>query len=141
MIEWIATNPRGLLWVGALSLATVVGSLIALPLVVVRMHPDYFLSTHPPPDSWRGRHPVVRVLLLTAKNSFGAILVLLGVLLSIPLVPGQGVITILLGLSLLDLPGKRALERRIARQPPILAAINWMRRRAGRPAVRIPDPD
>ena len=39
---------------------------------------------------------------------------------------------ILVGLIFLDFPGKFALERRLARQPPVFRALNWIRARAGR---------
>ena len=50
---------------------------------------------------------------LIGKNALGIMLVLLGILMSIPGVPGQGILTILLGIMLIDLPGKRALEYKI----------------------------
>ena len=52
--------------------------------------------------------------------------------------PGQGVITILIGLTLLDLPGKRHLELYLVRKRPVLGAINWMRRKAKCPRLRLP---
>jgi hypothetical protein len=47
--------------------------------------------------------------------------------------PGQGVLTMLLGVMLMNFPGKYELERQIIQQPTILKALNWMRRRANRP--------
>ena len=52
--------------------------------------------------------------------------------------PGQGVITILVGITLLNFPGKRRLELRIVRQRPVLLAINWIRARANRPPLVLP---
>jgi hypothetical protein len=72
--------------------------------------------------------------LLILKNLFGAILVLAG--LSMLLLPGQGILTILVGLMFLDFPGKFAMERRLVRQRPVITAINWMRRRANRPPLQ-----
>ena len=42
--------------------------------------------------------------------------------------PGQGILTLLLGISLADIPGKRALEQRMIRQPRILYIVNQLRR-------------
>jgi hypothetical protein len=46
---------------------------------------------------------------------------------SIPGVPGQGILTILLGIMLLDFPGKRDLEHRLVSQPRVLNTINKLR--------------
>ena len=62
-----------------------------------------------------------------AKNIFGIFLVILGIILSLPGVPGQGILTILLGLIMLDIPGKRPLEARIIKRPAVLSAINSLR--------------
>ena len=51
--------------------------------------------------------------------------------------PGQGLLTILIGLMLLDFPGKRRLERRIVARPAILAMLNRMRARRGRDPLRV----
>ena len=55
--------------------------------------------------------------------------------LTLPGVPGQGMLTILIGLMLLDVPGKRRLERRIVGRRRILQAINRLRKRFGRPPL------
>jgi len=54
------------------------------------------------------------------------------------LLPGQGFITILIGIMLLNFPGKLSLELRIVQQPPVFRAINWMRARANQPSLQIP---
>ena len=51
--------------------------------------------------------------------------------------PGK-FITMLIGLMLMNFPGKHALERRIVQQPVVLRMINWMRQRAGRPRLELP---
>jgi hypothetical protein len=55
--------------------------------------------------------------------------------LSIPGVPGQGILTILLGIMLLDFPGKRKLEHKIVSRPKVLSTINKLRHRFGKPAL------
>ncbi len=71
-------------------------------------------------------------LLKVAKNALGVLLVLLGVVLSLPGVPGQGLLTILIGLILLDLPGKQRFERRLMTRPAVFTAVNTVRARFGR---------
>jgi hypothetical protein len=65
------------------------------------------------------------------------LLVLLGVALSLPGVPGQGLITILIGVMLLDFPGKRELERKIISRPAVLSNVNKLRNKFSRPPLRL----
>jgi hypothetical protein len=78
------------------------------------------------------------VTFLVLKNVLGAALVLVGLILSLPLVFGQGVLTMLIGISLLDLPGKRKMELSIVRREPVRKSMDWMRQRAGRPPLQLP---
>jgi hypothetical protein len=123
-------------WLVGLSVLTFLGTLVTIPVIILRMPADYFMYREPPPDSWRGQHRVVRVTLIVAKNALGLLLVMVGLLL-IPL-PGQGLLTVVAGIFLLDFPGKRQLELRFARQRPLLRAINWIRERAGRAPLVLP---
>lgn len=137
LLDWLTAHQTLLWWLAGVSVLAFLGSLVAIPVMVVRMRPDYFLGDLPD-DSWRRQHPVVRNLLRVAKNALGVTLVITGAVLSLPLVPGQGIVTVLLGLSLIDFPGKRSLELRLARQKPVLKAINWIRARADRPPLSLP---
>jgi hypothetical protein len=107
-------------------------SLAIVSFILVKIPPDYFHKDRPR-DLWSDRHPAVRLLGLFAKNVLGLVLVVLGILLSIPGVPGQGLLTILLGIMLLDFPGKRRLEHKLVSRPQILATINKLRHRFGQP--------
>lgn len=120
-----------------LSIVLFAGSLAIIPVLLVRMRADYFVARDPAEASWRRRHPVAGGVLLVGRNLLGAVLLLAG--LAMMVLPGQGIITILVALTLLSFPGKRRLELRIVRQRPVRAAIDWIRRRAGRPPLVIPD--
>jgi hypothetical protein len=126
----------GLTWGQVLGTAAVFLGSFALSLVVVavllvRLPADYFLDSHDR-ELWIDQHPVIRWSGKIAKNAFGAILILLGLALSLPLVPGQGLLTILIGLMLLDFPGKRRLERRILGRPGVFRRVNRLRQAFGR---------
>ena len=73
-----------------------------------------------------------------AKNAAGVLLILGGIVLMLPGVPGPGVVVVLLGLSLTDLPGKHRLILSVARKPPVLGAMNRLRRRFHRPDFVLP---
>jgi len=127
-------------WLAGFSVFAFVTTLVAIPVLVVRMRSDHFLRP-PPADDWRESHPAVRAFLIAIKNVIGVALVLTGAILSLPLIPGQGILTILIGLSLIDFPGKRSLELLLVRQRHVLRAINWIRSRADRPALELPPRD
>jgi hypothetical protein len=67
---------------------------------------------------------------VVAKNLLGYILIVAGILMLV--LPGQGTWTIVVGIMLLNFPGKYKLERWIVSRGPVLRSINWVRRRAGR---------
>jgi hypothetical protein len=73
---------------------------------------------------------VVRCALLMGKNLLGYLLIAAGIAMLV--LPGQGVLTILLGFILVDLPGKYRFERWLVTRPLVLRSINRLRRRAGR---------
>jgi hypothetical protein len=136
MFEAISMSP----WAGsafALSIAMFFGSLIAVPILVARMRPDYFLTRQPTEESWSGRHQVTRITVLLLKNLIGVVLVLAGIAMLV--LPGQGFLTILIGMTLLNFPGKRKLELRIFRLRPVSKAINWVRTKAKQPPLILPD--
>lgn len=106
-------------------------------MAVARMSPDYFLAREPASGSWRRRHPLVRWSGHVAKNLVGLPLLLAG-LAMLPL-PGPGVLTIVVALSLLDFPGKRRLVLRIVRERHVRRSIDWIRVKAGRPPILLPE--
>lgn len=124
-------------WAGAFSLATFVGSLLLVPWLVTRLPADYFTRPYRPTLT-EYRHPVVRILLLTGKNLLGVALVLTGIAMLV--LPGQGILTILLGVLFLDFPKKRALETWLVSRRGVFRTINYLRRRVGRPALERPRP-
>jgi hypothetical protein len=86
-----------------------------------------------------GQPPLIRWPAIFIKNLFGLALVIVGVLLSIPGIPGQGLLTILLGLLLLDIPYKRRLIAMLLRRPRVKPTINGLRRWFGRPPLEFPE--
>ena len=117
-----------------LSLFVFIGSLIAIPIIVVRLPADYFA-----PDVrgvWmKDHHPILRIAGLLVKNLVGLAFLLAG--LAMLILPGQGILTILIGLSLLDFPGKQRLQVRIIKQPTLLNAINSLRSKFSKPPLRV----
>lgn len=120
-------------------LVMLLGTLAVVGLLLVKMPADYLESPEDTPF-WPGRPAWQRVLARVGKNVLGVLIVALGVVLSVPGVPGQGVLTILIGLMLLDIPGKRRFERGLLGRRRVLAAVNRLRARFGRPPLVGPPP-
>jgi hypothetical protein len=115
-----------------------IGSLIAIPLILVRLPPDYF-DTRTPRHWMKDHHPLLRLLGLVVKNVVGVVLLLAGF--AMLFLPGQGLLTMLIGISLMDFPRKRELEAKMVGQPTLMGVINAMRRKLGKPPLTLaPDP-
>jgi hypothetical protein len=123
-----------LIWIFAISVLMFLGALVLVPVIVVRMPADYFSQRRrrSPPSSL---NPILRWTCRIATNTVGGLLVLAGIAMLV--LPGQGILTILIGLSLMEFPGKYSLERWIVQQGPVLAAINALRQRFGRGPLEI----
>lgn len=138
-MEWIQT--QGLtpwLIVGGV-LTAFVGSLLVIPLFVRRIPVDYLMRDSLPPAHFNRSQSAGRFLGRILKNLLGATCMVAG--LAMLVLPGQGLITILVGIMLLDFPGKFTLERRFMLQPTVLRAINWIRAQANQPALLVPKRD
>lgn len=109
-------------------------SLAIVSFIMVKIPPDYFKKDQPR-KLLPGKPQVLRVLAMAGKNLLGFLLVAVGIVLSLPGVPGQGILTILLGIMLLDFPGKRSLEHKIVSQPRVHNAINKLRHKFGKPKL------
>lgn len=119
------------------SIVTFVATLIIVPFMIIRLPEDYFVRDERIETLLHKRHPMIRLALMIGKNLLGGVLVVGG--LAMLVMPGQGVLSILIGLSLIDFPGKFWLERKIVCRKPVHRAINWIRRRGGASPMVIPD--
>ncbi len=122
-------------WLSTVSLVTFVTSLATLPWLVSKIPTDYFCHQRREPAPWKDAHPVLRLVMIALKNLLGVILLVGGIIML--LIPGQGILTIAMGLLLMDYPGKYRLERRIAAIPAVLRGLNWLRARRNVPPLVI----
>ena len=130
MVQWLRAHDTLLMWLVIASILTFIASIAAVAWVIVRVPPDYFTRTKPEHGPWANRHPLIRLLLVGAKNFLGLVLVIAGILMLV--LPGQGVLTILAGIVLLDIPGKHHLLLWLIGRPAVFKSLNWVRTRAGR---------
>jgi archaellum biogenesis protein FlaJ (TadC family) len=135
MSDW----ESAVLWLTLISVATFLGSLLTLPWLVAKIPETYFLESVRSPTPWHRQRPALRLMLLMLKNMLGAVLLAGGILMLF--LPGQGLLTMALGLLLLDYPGKYRFERWLVAQPSILRSLNWLRRRRGVPPLQVAGDD
>jgi hypothetical protein len=131
----LSVSPVTLLIALGVWLVATAATLAIAAMIVVRLPPTYFSedsATHGVRvGSWRSPRHV-------ARNALGVVLVALGLAMAIPGIPGQGLLTVLIGLMLVDFPGRRRVEKALVRRPGILIAINRMRARFGHPPLLPP---
>lgn len=123
-------SPEGAGVLAGASLLMVLVSLVAIPWFLCRLPEDYLLG-----ENEGSRGGWWRRLL---RNSVGSVLLVVGVLMLV--LPGQGLLTIFVGLTLIDFPQKRRLIRRVLARPRLFKLINSIRERFERPPLRSPGP-
>ena len=136
LLGWVRAHQLLFEALGLVSLGLIVVSLVVFPLVVVNLPENYFVRERRDPAHQSRRHPVLWAGLTVAKNILGLVLVIAGIAMLV--LPGQGILTILVGLAVSNFPGKFRLERRLVSRPAVGRALNRIRRLAGRPELEIP---
>jgi hypothetical protein len=125
-------TPQVLLLAGVASVVTAVLGAVGTAWAVVRLPADYVK------DRQRHTDPAVGFGVRLGKNLLGFCALLFGAVMAVPGVPGPGLVTILLGVMLLDFPGKYAAERWLVRLPIVHRAIDELRARFGREPLQLP---
>jgi hypothetical protein len=121
---------------GLLSVITFLVSLLLIPFLVSKASADYFLVHASIVEQRHKRHPAIALLIKIIRNVLGSLLFLAGFLMLF--LPGQGVLTMLIGISLLDVPGRKKVIDSLIHRPALQHALNWMRKKTGCPPFRFP---
>ncbi|SRR6056297_582874 len=123
-------NGEILALIGGVSLLLFAGTIIVMPLLIISIPRDYFVGERSEPYGLGRRHPLIRITVLVLKNLSGLVFIAAGFVMLF--IPGQGLLTMFIGVLLLNFPGKRRLELKLVEKPKIKSGLNWIRRRAGR---------
>ena len=110
-----------LTWLGIISSFCFFASLALIPLIIGRLPQDYFVTLFHP-DKEKQTH-FLRLL----RYLLGILLLVAGILMLF--LPGQGLLTMILGLSLLDFPGKQQLVENLLHRKSIRNTLNWIRKK------------
>ncbi len=135
MVEWLRDHQPDLYWMGGISAAVMVATLLAAHAFVVSLPADYM--TH-------RKRPALRLaigslpssVVMVGKNVLGYICILAG--LAMLVLPGPGMVVALVGFLMVDFPGKYPVEKWLLSRPRVLILINWLRRRKDRPPLEPP---
>ena len=141
MMEWLTEilyafdlTWSKVLWGLVLYLVMFVGSTVVTAWLVIRLPATYFCDAYTR-DVWGDWHPGLRWTGLLLKNLLGILLVVLGGIMAVPVIPGPGILILVLGVILLDFPGKRRLEQWLVYRATVLHAMNRLRQRYGKPPL------
>lgn len=128
--ELIQANETVFWWLTVTSIVAFFATLIIVPWFVIRIPSDYFSDSNIERRRmpWPNRHPLVRRILLAGRNVLGYVFIVIGTAMLV--LPGPGILTIVVGIILLNFPGKYRLERWMVGRRPVMRSINWLRRLA-----------
>ncbi len=116
------------IWVGVVSFIVFVVSLLLTPFLLGKIPQEYFIHTNQHKVEIKHLGHLVVVIIRTL---IGFVLLVAGIIMLVT--PGQGIISILLGLFLMEFPGKRKLELKLINHEPTFKALNWLRSKANKP--------
>ena len=127
LLDWIPK--KTLILALGLSAGITIGSLVLAPVFIARLPADYFQEQRrrPREDSRSPLH-LLHFTVASLKNLLGVTLVVVGSAMIV--LPGQGLLTMVVGLSLVDFPGKQRLVNAIVGRPVVLRSLNWIRAKA-----------
>jgi len=124
LVSWLS-HPAVDWSLGIFSIVALLASVVLVPRFLASLPPDYLRAGKQAEAS--------SVVLRALRNLLGVVLVLLGVAMLV--LPGQGLLTLLVGLLLVDFPGKHQLICRILSRPKVLSVVNRLRGHRGAPPL------
>jgi hypothetical protein len=126
--ELIQANETVFWWLTVTSIVAFFATLIIVPWFIIRIPFDYFSDSNIERrrTPWSNQHPLVRRILLGGRNILGYVFIVVGTAMLV--LPGPGILTIVVGVILLNFPGKYRLERWMIKRRPVMRSINWLRR-------------
>ncbi len=139
LFDWFKAHETVFWWMASGSVIVLISSMVMIPWLIVRLPADFFIRDERAIPYLTAGHPAFRVFLIAAKNVLGITFIIAGVVMLV--IPGQGILTIIVGLMLTSFPGKRRIVHWIVSKKAVIRGINALRRRAGREPVKLSPDD
>jgi len=133
LYDWLKAHTTLSKYAGLISLITFFGTILLMGVLILMIPTDYFSNPKRRKSFLITKRPLLGVILLIVKNLIGLIFLIVGFLLLF--IPGQGILTILIGIILMNFPGKYRLERKLVQRPGVLQGINKIRKKFNRPLL------
>jgi archaellum biogenesis protein FlaJ (TadC family) len=135
MLSFIHGNEEFVWWMALASIVAFFSTLLLVPLILIRLPSDYFSHRRRSEIRARSRHPLARAFLALVQNAVALVFIVTGIAMLV--LPGQGILTIVVGLMLLNFPGKYHAEQWVVGHESVLGAINWIRARADKSPLAV----
>lgn len=136
-LNWMDAHPNVLWAAGASSLLIFLATLVGFPFILIKLPEDYLTSNRDHSLRKYVKGTPFDIPYRIVKNLLGGLLILAG--LAMLVLPGQGLLAIVVGLSLVKFPGKQKVIRTIVHQQNILKSANWIRAKAGKAPLERPE--
>ncbi len=107
-----------------ISLFTFLLSIILIPWYIGRLPPDFFHILQTQGIDHQNKRTTLGLLL---QNCIGVLLIIAGFIMLF--MPGQGILTILIGMLCMSFPGKLRLILYLVNRPSIRTSLNWTRKK------------
>jgi hypothetical protein len=121
------------------SVSVFVATLIVIPWLILRIPADYFSNPSSDRFSPLGNHPVAILVVDIFRNTIGTLLFVLGIILLV--LPGQGLLTIIMGIVITRFPGKRRFVYWVANRKSVHQSLNWIRQKGGKKPIAMKPPE
>lgn len=107
-----------------------IASLVLVPWMLIFLPSDYFAHEERETCLWKGDSAIIKSFLIFLKNLVGTIFLIAGI--AMLFLPGQGILTIIAGLFLMNFPYKYKIEKWIIEYPIVLKSFNKIRQKANK---------
>lgn len=123
----IRQNSFFLQWLAMVSAITFIVSLVIIPWVISKLPTDFFIKVRSGHKDENNKSRLYTTILVLLRNIFGLVFLIAGIIMLF--MPGQGILTIVLGISIMAFPGKRRLVNMLLDKSSIQQSLNWIRRK------------
>jgi len=123
--HYLSDHAEALLFLSLISMVLFSVTIICIPLIVIRLQDDFFIRDTRTTAPFKSLP--LHCFMILLKNVAGFFLLTAGFIMLF--IPGQGLLTIVMGLILINFPWKKKLELRLLKLTSLQNALNWIRRK------------